>query len=253
MEAGCAAPPCDSPNALAQMQSDRVAEDKLSGMVRLLKRRLESLNDLRKSWGSKVSNFKLDQRRLLRDLSDRRAQITRDQSDFASFISSPGPAGPRGQGRARPPGIDGYPGPQGEMGFYGDNGSRGPMGPMGAAGRTGSKGEVGPDGAQGPTGLQGERGRPGVPGPAGPMGHRCSSGVKGDTGSRGEHGHVMVGPVGAQGPRGSMGFAGPPGIPGAICDMGDEGHQGLPGSRGDNAHILKSTLTVIILVNVSQR
>ncbi len=37
---------------------------------RKLKKRLESLNDLRNSWGSKVLNFKLDQLKLLRDLSD---------------------------------------------------------------------------------------------------------------------------------------------------------------------------------------
>jgi hypothetical protein len=43
----------------------------LTAKTRKLKRSLESLNDLRKSWGSKLeSNLKLDQRKLLRDLSD---------------------------------------------------------------------------------------------------------------------------------------------------------------------------------------
>ena len=41
----------DSPNALAQMQADsgRFAEDRLAGMVRRLKKRMASLNDMRHS------------------------------------------------------------------------------------------------------------------------------------------------------------------------------------------------------------
>ena len=116
-----------------------MAEDRLAGMVRKLKKRLASLNDMREAWGSKVTNFKLDESRLLRDLGDSSRVVHRDKVDFEHFISSPGPAGAPGpMGAPGQPGIDGYAGPAGEMGFYGDEGSRGPMGAMGAAGRCAS-------------------------------------------------------------------------------------------------------------------
>ena len=68
---GCAAPPCNSFSTMEQMQSEKVTEDKLAGMVRSLKRRIASLNDMRQAWGAKVGAFKMDERHLLRDLSDR--------------------------------------------------------------------------------------------------------------------------------------------------------------------------------------
>jgi len=128
----------DSPNALAQMQADsgRFAEDRLAGMVRRLKKRMASLNDMREAWSSKVSEFKLDERRLLRDLGDSSRVIHRDKVDFEHFISSPGPVGAPGpMGAAGYPGVAGDPGPAGGMGFYGRSGGKGPTGAMGAAGR----------------------------------------------------------------------------------------------------------------------
>jgi len=230
---GCAQPPCNSPDALAQIQTDRVAEDKLAGMVRVLKRRLASLSDMRQAWSFKVGNFKKDERQLLHDLQHTRTKIKRDKVDFEKFIVVPGPRGRRGpMGMSGPAGRNGYMGSAGQMGFYGEEGNRGPMGNMGRGGRSGVKGEEGPAGAQGPTGQKGSMGRVGVSGRAGLMGHRGMQGGHGNHGIRGERGSSIVGQLGEEGPRGDIGFAGEPGIPGQIGAAGLEGHQGLPGARG---------------------
>jgi hypothetical protein len=123
---------------------DPVAEDRLKGMVRALKRRLSKLNTMMGSWQGKVENFDKDQQSMLRDLTDKQKKVVRDNQDEENFLATPGPAGQRGpDGWAGRPGPDGAMGPMGPAGFIGYEGQRGPVGPEGRQGWMGTTGQVG--------------------------------------------------------------------------------------------------------------
>jgi hypothetical protein len=148
----CAFPPCTQPGPMAMAlppaapiaSVDPVAEDRLKGMVRALKRRLSKLNTMMGSWQGKVENFDKDQQSMLRDLTDKQKKVVRDNQDEENFLATPGPAGKRGpDGWAGRPGPDGAMGPMGPAGFIGYEGQRGPVGPEGRQGWMGTTGQVG--------------------------------------------------------------------------------------------------------------
>ena len=197
----CAFPPCTQPGPVAMSlppaapiaSLDPVAEDRLKGMVRALKRRLSKLNTMMGSWQGKVENFDKDQQLMLRDLTDKQKKVVHDKQDEENFLATPGPAGKRGpDGWAGRSGQPGVMGPTGPAGFFGYEGQEGPVGPQGAPGMVGMTGQFGVQGAQGTPGQFGAQGASGLAGQRGGVGRRGRQGVHGDTGAEGPPGWDKV-------------------------------------------------------------
>jgi len=81
--------------------------------------------------------------------------------------------------------VETVPGPQGEPGPAGINGVPGPKGDIGPEGLPGPKGDPGPQGPKGDIGPQGPQGPKGDPGPAGAIGPQGATGLPGPNGADG--------------------------------------------------------------------
>ena len=131
-------------------------------------------------------------------------------------------------------GVEGPPGPPGDMGIEGVPGSigvpgiKGNIGPVGLMGPQGPMGIQGPIGKKGPTGEQGPIGLDGIQGPRGTIG---PTGFRGPTGTQG--------PIGIQGNLGPKGGLGPPGVQGP--GVPPSGQNLIFGWTNDNCYSGNST------------
>nr|XP_029537585.1 collagen alpha-1(VII) chain-like [Oncorhynchus nerka] len=149
----------------------------------------------------------------------------------------PGPSGVKGNQGVPGVGVQGLPGPEGNMGVRGPAGPPGAVGPSGPPGLPGQTGEGGKPGVPGRDGIPGKEGTPGLPGKQGIAGPMGSAGLKGELGDSGPPGKAVAGPPGmkgAQGPTGATlpGTVGESGLPGLRGERGDKGPAGIKGDRG---------------------
>ncbi|XP_036806267.1 collagen alpha-1(VII) chain isoform X5 [Oncorhynchus mykiss] len=149
----------------------------------------------------------------------------------------PGPSGVKGNQGVPGVGVQGLPGPEGNMGVRGPAGPPGAVGPSGPPGLPGQTGEGGKPGVPGRDGIPGKEGTPGLPGKQGIAGPMGSAGLKGEQGDSGPPGKAVAGPPGlkgAQGPPGVTlpGTVGESGLPGLRGERGDKGPAGIKGDRG---------------------